>query len=532
MKKIQEQERIENMRERILIVLNLFAILLQTAIAQPNTEVFKWCGAVTDSSVKINCKLQFASSNIKFVADVSPNFSSPIFSTYAMPDTSNNNLYNSTISGLQPNTKYYYAVFENGTILPNTVSDFTTATYQPLSFSFGAASCSYSGNHAVYNVINNMHPRFFIVSGDLHYWDPNSLNINLHRNPYAFTLSQPAIKNFLQHTPIAYVWDDHDFSGNNGDGTSIGKHSASVAYRENVPHFPFHNSIVDGGIYQSFNYGRVHFILTDLRSERLEGQHLISALQMAWLKNEIVTARNNNLFPVWISSVSFSGNNEYDNWSGYTAQRIQIANCLRDSLIKNLLIICGDAHMLAIDDGSNGNFTTGAPNPNKYPIFQAAALNRFGSVKGGTFSSGVFPNPTPQTGQFGIVDVVDNGGDTLCFNLKAIRTDSVGANTSIITSYSFCRNIDKNWDSVIENLSENKVDLVTHYFENDKLIIKNKSAELIESIVVSNLQSQSIFKEENILPNQKVEFCVNTNHGVFIITVKTKSKKQVMKVGL
>src|SRR5207302_774706 len=63
-----------------------------------------------------------------------------------------------------------------------------------------------------------------------------------------------------------YMWDDHDFGGNNVDGTNPSKVTAEASYRENVPSYTLPSAI--GQIYHSFVIGRVRVIVTDLRSER------------------------------------------------------------------------------------------------------------------------------------------------------------------------------------------------------------------------------------------------------------------------
>jgi hypothetical protein len=66
-------------------------------------------------------------------------------------------------------------------------------------------------------------------------------------------------------------------------------------------------------------------------------------------------------------------------------------------------MVSGDAHMLAIDDGSNNRFSTsGAAG---FPVFQAAPLDRPASVKGGPYSEGVSARP----GQYGLIDIADDG---------------------------------------------------------------------------------------------------------------------------
>ena len=69
-------------------------------------------------------------------------------------------------------------------------------------------------------------------------------------------------------------------------------------------------------------------------------------------------------------------------------------------------MVSGDAHMVALDDGSNSDYsTTGGAG---FPVFHAAPLDRPGSIKGGPYSDGAFDGP----GQFGLLDI-DDRGDTI-----------------------------------------------------------------------------------------------------------------------
>ncbi|MGH8973572.1 MAG: alkaline phosphatase D family protein, partial [Acidimicrobiia bacterium] len=92
-----------------------------------------------------------------------------------------------------------------------------------------------------------------------------------------------------------------------------------------------------------------------------------------------------------------------DTWGGYAAERRQIADTIASRGIRNLVMVSGDAHMVAIDDGTNSDFATGGGGG--FPVLHAAALDRRGRVKGGPYSHGTFPGP----GRFGVVRVEDRG---------------------------------------------------------------------------------------------------------------------------
>jgi hypothetical protein len=64
-------------------------------------------------------------------------------------------------------------------------------------------------------------------------------------------------------------------------------------------------------------------------------------------------------------------------------------------------MLSGDAHMLAIDNGSHSDYSgTGKAG---FPVMHAAALDRPGGEKGGPYSEGAYPG----AGQYGTMAVHD-----------------------------------------------------------------------------------------------------------------------------
>jgi hypothetical protein len=367
-----------------------------------------------------------------------------------------------------------------------------------------------------------------LITGDLHYTNPNSLNINIHRNPYTVALKQPSISTLLSHVPVTYMWDDHDYACNDCDGTAIGKHSAFVSYKQIVPHYPLQDTAIDTAIYQSFDYGRLHFIMSDLRSERLIGSHIMSATQMQWLKSEFLKSKANNQLAVWISSVSFNGVNQLDNWAAYDSERVDLSNFWRDSAIANVLILSGDAHMIAYDNGTNNHYTSGTINTNQYPIFQAAALNAAGSFKGGPYSGGWYLNPAIYIGQFGTVDVQDNGGDSICIQLKAFRSDSASSHISQLVTYNFCRTLIP--DSVFTNINLPFKSLFYAYTENDELVITGRLLDSSSTIEIVNEKGQKIYESFILNRNESKRIKLKSQHGIAIIKAVAPKNVETRKV--
>lgn len=415
-----------------------------------------WSGAVSPFSAKVNAKLTQASSSVRLVVDETPNFSSPYFSSFYSVDSTTNFMVAMEITGLTPFTVYYYAVESDGIMDTSSadIGSFKTFASGSFSYSFVLGSCALDSDHKVYSVMDSLGPLFYLNMGDLHYANPNSAtDINVHRLPYETeVLSKPAVSNFLKHTPIAYIWDDHDFSGNSADSSALGKENARIAYHEYVPHYPLGlGTGPNFPINQSFTIGRIHFILTDLRSERSTSS-IMSDTQMTWLENQCLFAKNNGLMIAWVSTATWNNTTEVaDNWYLYSSERLQLSDFLNSNGIENLFILSGDAHMIAIDDGTNANFST-STTPYLYPIFQASALNQNGSYKGGIFNQGgYFMNPLYTYGQFGKVDVTDNGGDSICIEFSGYRVDSSGNSIQLLNNYSFCRFLPL--QSINENVS-------------------------------------------------------------------------------
>jgi alkaline phosphatase D len=422
--------------------------------------IYMWSGALTPNTVRVTAKLSEASTQARLAVSTTPDFANPSFGQYVTANSTNNFMASMNITGLTPNTKYYYAVEVDGN-LDNSLDDigsFTTPRIGAQSFKFTVGSCNNSSAHVVFTKMAEKNPLLEVISGDFHYANPNSgTNINVHRLPYENNmLSQTASRNFHLQYPLAYVWDDHDYCGDNSGSSAAGRTNARLVYQEYVPHYPLAAGSGNVPIYQSFTIGRIHFIMSDLRSMRGVGNtassdpnlSMMGTVQKQWFKDQCLYAKNNNLIIAWVTGVSFGGN-QSDNWGGFREERKELSDFFQTNNILNMFLLSGDAHMVAIDNGSNHDFST-AGNSNDYPVFQAAALNQSGGYKGGTYSeigpvipngaNNSYINPNSSFGQYGVVDITDAGGSQVSINFTAYRVTSAGAE-QLLVSYNFTRNL-------------------------------------------------------------------------------------------
>jgi hypothetical protein len=90
----------------------------------------------------------------------------------------------------------------------------------------------------------------------------------------------------------------------------------------------------------------------------------------------------------------------------YATERREIADFIKTNRISGVIILHGDSHMLAADDGRNGDFATGGGAP--IPVLCAAPLDQDSSLKGGPYSQGVYRVQKGE-GCFGLLTVNDRG---------------------------------------------------------------------------------------------------------------------------
>ena len=269
---------------------------------------------------------------------------------------------------------------------------------------------SHVSNSGVFAALSALDPHVFIHMGDLHYYNisgpPEPLEplAGLFRRGLDRVLSQERQALFYRRTPLAYIWDDHDYGPNDSDTRSPTRAAARLYYAADLPHYPLPLAPdADGPIAQVFDVGRVRFVMTDTRSERHPGERtMLGARQLTWLFAELErAARDPVALLVWVNTVPWiAADGDGNGWGQFAAERSLIGErIVALGLGPRMAMMSGDAHMLAFDDGRNnahGGFV----------VTQAAPLDRFNSTKGGPYSHA----PAEQrNGQFGVLRVTDDG---------------------------------------------------------------------------------------------------------------------------
>jgi phosphodiesterase/alkaline phosphatase D-like protein len=389
-----------------------FVILLSTASATP--VGWAWTGGLTADSAVITARIDSSSpAGLRLgnsLMTIKPVLTAPMEKGL---------LHRFVLTGLKPDTSYSYRLVDaSGAPLDEEERVFRTfpANGKPASFRFAVSSCAREANSPAFSAISHQAPRFFVHTGDFHYFNIGKNQVELFRKAYDHHLSSPRLRTMLASVPMMYIWDDHDFGPNDSNRNSPSREASLQNFRELVPHYPLTVAPRDpaASVDQVFTIGRVTFILSDLRSQRdPERLRMMNEAQDAWLRKQFLAARDaGSALIFWVTSVPWNGRaTQADRWQGYPAHREEIASFLKEnSLAGKVVILSGDAHMTAIDDGTNSDFAKGKGAPIR--VFQAGPLANVGSYKGGPYTHGArykTEGKKDYLHQFGLVDVEDDG---------------------------------------------------------------------------------------------------------------------------
>lgn len=375
----------------------------------------RWVGGVTEDAATFAAKV-LAASTSRLVVSQHADLSNPIFSASEVPDADGTCRY--TVTGLIQDLDYYYGIEVDGTVDEAMNGRFRTLPTegQPASFGFAAASCARSHTNA--DTFSEIVARtgadgrlalFFTHLGDLHYEDIGTNNQVEYHRAYDQVMAAPKQSTLFGNLNTPYVWSDHDFGGQNVDGTIASEPAAQAVYRSRVADPGLE---VADATYFSFVVGRIRMIFTDGRTfmdpiddPDDENKTKLGATQKAWLKSELTAAEPVKL---WFHEDAISNGATFvgdDTWSAYATERTELA----DYIVANnvaVAYISGDLHCLAADDGTNveGNF----------PVFVCSPLDNSAYLGNGTYTAGTYPtsnsSPPNYFELYGWFDVTDADG--------------------------------------------------------------------------------------------------------------------------
>jgi len=377
-----------------------------------------------------------------------------------------------SLDTLKPLTAYYYGITRpqrasNSAVVAGDVGNFATPASEGtrMDFTIATGSCALTGSKSsMFASILDLDPLLFIHMGDLHYEDLNTLDIDERLEAYDKVMGSPSQRLLYMRTIFSYIWDDHDWLGNNQD--SEDDEAARIAketYTLGIPHYGLGSTSTneaDAAKYQAYTIGTVRFIITDLRSESVRSSEYYSGKvyskeQKEWLFNEFSQAENYD-FVVWVTTRPWTDPVKLgsDSWGGFVPDRDELAAHIAATIgagPRNLLVLSGDNHMVAFDDGSSTDYSGQDDNPGGFPLLHSGPMTNYGSgvmdfFKPNTnhFTDGCMAFNSELNYQFSTVDFYfptdDDWSEQACIRIKSYSKDT----SNVIFEKEMCGELMKN----------------------------------------------------------------------------------------
>jgi len=382
-----------------------------------------WVGALTNEGATIVVGLTYASDDVSVVVTGSNGFITPSAAV------AYGSVIKFVIDDLDEDTEYTYQVKCNGNVL-EIGGKFKTLKTNPATFTVAFSGDSITNSNAlVFDTIREANPLMFIHMGDLHYHNFTTNEQTQFHAAFDEVFAQPRPAQLYRDIPTAYGWDDHDYGNNNSNASPPTKPAANAVYRQRVPHYPLPDTTA---VYQTWDIGRVRFILTDQRSGANadsatdnSSKTMLGTAQKTWFKN--LLSNSVGYFIVWICPRWFgtAPTAGADSWGGFSTERIELVTHIHNNCPGRVAVLSADVHGWGVDDGSHHDFLPGGGEP--LPCFQASPLDIAAPGMAGTYSAG----SGAVNGVYGTMTVDDAGGSSVDVTWKLYDSSAAQLSTTL-----------------------------------------------------------------------------------------------------
>ena len=250
--------------------------------------------------------------------------------------------------------------------LPNTALK-KDAPSDKFTIAFGGGAGYVPPHERMWDTIGAIDPRALLLLGDNVYIDdPKTPEMQLFH--YYRRQSQPEWSKLAKKVPIYAIWDDHDFTTNDGwGGPAINepswKREVWQIFKDNWDNPYYGGGEKQPGCWFDFWIGKVHFVLIDGRyyreSPKGKNPSMLGPAQMKWLKK---TLKEPATFTVFCTNVPVTPKvkpGSKDTWDGFDGERQKIFNFIAKEKIPGVVILSADRHRsdaYRIDTGIEGMY--------------------------------------------------------------------------------------------------------------------------------------------------------------------------------
>lgn len=268
-----------------------------------------------------------------------------------------------SITGLQPNTRYEYEFSVAGEAKP-VQGRFRTfpPPGRPAKFEMAFGGCAgYTPDHErMWNLIASKNPLAFLFLGDNVYID-NPTRQAVQQYCYYRRQSRPEYRAFIRKTPLFAIYDDHDFTVDDGwGGPDIDQPAWKVPVWKTFCN-NWNNPAYGGGeklpgCWFTFSIADVDFFMLDGRTYRVKGRRqgvdvdhpsMLGPVQKQWLLDKLKGSKAT--FKILASPVpwafgSKAGRGGMDTWEGFHEEREEIFSFLTQNKVDGVILLSADRH--------------------------------------------------------------------------------------------------------------------------------------------------------------------------------------------
>ena len=308
-------------------------------------------GAVTEQTATIWYRTDATRQVLLRVAQSSDDLNTAAPVHYGYPAAVDDFTEEVRIEGLSAGQTFYYDLEIEGERLGPWALQ--TAPSGPTRMRFAFGSCSRDDSQPLFGVIAAWEPDLFLFVGDNHYGDTSELS-DL-RQFYRWAHERTLRAELMQQTITLATWDDHDFVGNNTDGSDAGREVALRAFAEYWANGQYGTDATPG-VFSAHEFGDVSFFLVDDRYWRGLDDSILGDAQEAWLLEALSASDATFKFVVSGSQWSLEGSS--DSWGAFPEAQTRFREALVSEGIEGVVLLAGDIHRseLRLLEGAAGGY--------------------------------------------------------------------------------------------------------------------------------------------------------------------------------
>ncbi|MFH1739660.1 MAG: alkaline phosphatase D family protein [bacterium] len=261
-----------------------------------------------------------------------------------------------SVSGIEPDTRYYYEILVDGVKEPRQWSFRTfplSASKAKFHVGFGGGAGYTPKYERMWNTVASRNPLAFLFLGDNVYID-NPTRPAVQQYCYYRRHTRPEFRDFISARSVYAIWDDHDFTTNDGwGGPEIHDPSWKIPvwrlFCDNWNNPGYGGGEAQPGCWFSFSIADVDFFMLDGRYYRTDPKSetlsMLGPVQKAWLCEKLRLSKGT--FKVLASPVPWSFGTKpgsLDTWEGYQDEREEIFSFIEKNRIEGVVLISADRH--------------------------------------------------------------------------------------------------------------------------------------------------------------------------------------------